>query len=134
MGLVGVALIAALVLGAGLVLYTLKGAPAPVSSGDGYPVGQAPRRDAENPAGDRLKRLEGQYLTGVGQVISEGRLKKDNPAIEMGLLHEMANCHLLVKAMKYHLPLYVTVRNGRFAGDTDGKIYDTHKLCDQCVK
>ncbi len=130
------ALVAALILGIGLVLYNSRPRDLPPSSsGDGYPVGEAPRRAADHPpGGDRLRRLEGQYLTGVGQVIHEGRLKKDNPQIEMDLLHEMANCPLLVTAMKYHLPLYVTVRNGRFAGDADGKFYDAHKLCGQCVK
>ena len=139
-GLAGMAIIAALVLGAGLVLYKLKGSEAPVVvSNDGYPVGGAPAQTPEKPSpagapGDRMRRLEGHYLTGVGQLISEPHLKRDNPQIEMMLLHEMANCPLLVKAMKYYLPLYITVRNGRFTGDADGKRYDDHKLCDQCVK
>lgn len=133
-GLAAVAVIAAMVLGAGFFLYKLKGTPPPPARNDGYPVGQAPRAEAQRPATDRLGRLEGQYLTGVGDVISEERLKRDNPAIERLLLHEREDCPLLKAAMKYHLPLYVTVKGGRFVGDTDGKVYSTHKLCDRCVE
>jgi hypothetical protein len=135
MGLLAAAIVLAMGVGAGLLLYKLKGAPSTPVGNDGYAVGQAPPREAASkPATDRLGRLEGQYLTGVGIVISEERLKRDNPAIEMLLLHERADCPLLKTAMKYHLPLYITVKGGRFTGDTDGKVYSTHKLCDRCVE
>jgi len=138
MGLIAVAVFVALAVGAALVLQRYRSDDGPQLSRDGYPVGGAPRRAAENPVdrtpAGRIKRLEQQYLTGVGQLISEAKLKHDNPQVEMMLLHERANCPLLETAMKYYLPLYVTVRNGRFAGDTDGKFYDDRKLCDKCVE
>ncbi len=81
-----------------------------------------------------MARLEGQHLTGVGQLISQAKLDKDKPEIEMHTLHEMANCPPLKTAMRYYLPLYVTVKGGKFVDEADGKARADLKLCDLCVK
>ncbi len=80
----------------------------------------------------RLSRLEGEYLTGLGELINKGN---GCYRVNEKLLHERANCPFLVEGLKYYKPLYITVRNGRFVGDNDSLFYDDDRaLCDRCVQ